>query len=166
MACRRGGKALARGAWQGDGVFDPEEVTITSSVGGSSRDAGPIERYLEAIEGAAMAGCNALREDATLDATVPNWRYTVRGDVAVRSELGRWYADAGSFEELKRTPLPMGELVEFTLRWEEGGVPHACHQVHIVEVADGRITRDQAWCGGRWPAALLAEMAEAADAQG
>jgi hypothetical protein len=123
MACRRRGKPLARGAWQGDGVFDTEEVTMTSNVGGSSSDAGPVERYLQAIEGAAMAGCDALSPDMTLDATVPNWRYTVRGDVAVRSELGRWYADAGSFEELKRTPLPTGELVEFTLRWEEAGSP-------------------------------------------
>jgi hypothetical protein len=112
-----------------------------------------------------MAACDALSPDVTLDATVPNWRYTVRGDTAVRSELGRWFADAGSFEELKRTPLPTGELVEFTLRWEEGGVRFAAHQVHIVEVTDGRISRDQAWCGGRWPATLLAEMAEAADAQ-
>jgi hypothetical protein len=154
---------VARGACQSDGVFDNEEVSVTDNRSESSRDAGPVERYLQAIEGAAMAGCEALSPDVTLDATVPNWRYTVRGDAAVRSELGRWYADAGSFQELKRTPLPTGELVEFTLRWEEGGVPHAVHQVHIVEVTDGRISRDQAWCGGRWSATLLAEMAEAAD---
>jgi hypothetical protein len=125
---------------------------------------GPIERYLAAIEGAAMAGCDVLSSEVILDATVPNWRFSVRGDAAVRAELSRWYADAGSFEELKRTPLPTGELVEFTLRWEQGGVPHAIHQAHIVEVTDGRISRDQVWCGGRWPATLLAEMAEAADA--
>jgi hypothetical protein len=35
------------------------------------------------------------------------------------------------------------------------------HQAHLLEVADGRITKDQAWCGGRWPAGLLAEMAAA-----
>ena len=127
--------------------------------------AGPVERYLAAIEGAAMAGCDALSAGVTLDATVPNWRFTVRGDAAVRSELSRWYAHVGVFEELERTAVPTGELIEFTLRWEEGGVPHAVHQVHIVEVCDGRITRDRVWCGGRWPATLLAEMAEAADAQ-
>jgi len=126
--------------------------------------AGPVERYLAAIEGAAMAACDALSADVTLDATVPNWRFTVNGDDAVRAELGRWYADAGSFEELTRTPLPSGEFVEFTLRWEEGGVPHAVHQAHVLEVRDGRITRDQVWCGGRWSATLLAEMAEASNA--
>jgi len=129
-----------------------------------SEGAGPVDRYLAAIEGAAMAACDTLSPDVTLDATVPNWRFAVHGDAAVRAELGRWYADAGSFEELTRTPLPTGELVEFTLRWEEGGVPHAVHQAHVVEVQDGRIIRDQVWCGGRWSATLLAEMAEAASA--
>ncbi len=127
-----------------------------------NQPAGPVERYLTAIEGGEMGTCDALSSDVTLDATVPNWRFTVRGDEAVRAELGGWYASPGAFEELKRTTLPTGELVEFTLRWEEGGVPHASHQAHIVEVTDGRISRDQVWCGGRWPATLLAEMAEAA----
>lgn len=130
----------------------------------SDQHAGPVERYLAAIEGGLMADCDALTLDVTLDATVPNWRFTVRGEDAVRSELGRWYATPGAFEELKRTPLPTGELVEFTLRWEEDGVPHAAHQAHVLEVTDGRIAKDQVWCGGRWSAALLAEMAEAADA--
>jgi hypothetical protein len=146
-------------------VFNTEEVTMIKTTDEGSRDSDPIERYLQAIEEAAMAECEALSAHVMLDATVPNWRYTVRGNAAVRSELSRWYADAGSFEELKRTPLPTGELIEFTLRWEEGGVPLAVHQVHIVEVTDGRISCDQAWCGGRWPATLLAEMAEASDAQ-
>jgi hypothetical protein len=96
------------------------------------------------------------------DATVPGWRFSVRGAEAVRAELGRWYAEPGAFEELGRTPIPGGELVTFTLRWEENGVPHAAHQAHLVSLDGGRIDRDQVWCGGRWPAALLAEMAEAA----
>ncbi|HEY1989216.1 MAG TPA: hypothetical protein VGG43_07135 [Acidimicrobiales bacterium] len=125
---------------------------------------GPIEQYLAAIEAAEIGNCQALAPEVLLDATVPNWRFTVRGEAGVRAELSRWYADSASFEELKRTPLPTGELIEFTLRWEEAGVPHASHQAHIVEVADGRITRDQVWCGGRWPAALMAEMAVASDA--
>ena len=120
---------------------------------------GPVERYLAAIEGAAMGACDALGPEMTLDATVPNWRYQVEGGAAVRGELSRWFADPGTFEELERTPLPTGELVEFTLRWEEGGVPHAVHQAHVLDVTDGWITRDRVWCGGRWSATLLAEMA-------
>ncbi|HEY3810267.1 MAG TPA: hypothetical protein VGL49_02440 [Acidimicrobiales bacterium] len=131
-----------------------------------NHDRSPVGRYLAAIEAASIPACDAFSPEVTLDATVPNWRFSVRGEAAVRTELAQWYAAPGGFEELKRTPIPGGELVEFTLRWEEAGVPHAVHQAHIVEVTDGRISRDQVWCGGRWPAALLAEMAEAADARG
>ena len=69
----------------------------------------------------------------------------------------RWNHPAGT------QPVPGNSvLVEFTLTWEEGGVAHMCHQAHHIEVRDGLITRDSAWCGGRWGAALQAEMAEAA----
>ena len=121
-----------------------------------------VEGYLAAIEGGSMEECDVLNPDIVLDATVPHWRFSVKGADAVRTELSRWYGQPGGFEELRRTPLPTGELVEFTLHWEEDGVPHAVHQAHILEVTDGRIARDQVWCGGRWPATLLAEMAEAA----
>ena len=131
---------------------------------GTPPDAGPVERYLQAIEQGAMEGCDAVSPNMEMDATLPHWRFGVKGGPAVLAELSRWYADPGTFEELERTPLPGGELVEFTLRWEEDGVPHAVHQVHILEVTDRRITRAQVWCGGRWPASLLAEMAEAASA--
>lgn len=120
---------------------------------------GPVDRYLAAIEGAALSACDAFSPEMILDGTVPNWRFQVEGIAAVKEELSRWYADIGEYEELRRTPLPTGELVEFTLRWEEGDVPHAVHQAHVIEVAEGLITKDQVWCGGRWSATLLAEMA-------
>lgn len=126
-----------------------------------------------------MDQCQAFSENAVLDATVPNWRFTIQGAGAIRDEFSRWYADPGSFEEVLRTPIRDGELVEFTLCWEEGGIPHAVHQVHVIGIGPaasdeereangssftqsggaGRITSDRAWCGGRWSAALLAEMA-------
>ena len=120
-----------------------------------------ISRFLTSIEAGGMPERGVLSDDVVLDATVPNWRFTVRGADAVGAELGRWYADPGTFEELTRTPVAGGELVTFTLHWRENGVPHAVHQAHVVAVSEGRIVQDQAWCGGRWPAALLAEMAEA-----
>jgi hypothetical protein len=121
----------------------------------------PIAQFLQSIEEGAMGSCDALSPEVELDATVPNWRFSVHGDEAVRAELSRWYAEPGAFEELRRIPIPGGEMVQFTLTWTEAGVPHAVHQSHTLEVADGRITRDQVWCGGRWPASLLAEMAQA-----
>jgi hypothetical protein len=97
-------------------------------------------------------------DDAVLDATVPNWRFSVRGGEQVRTQLSSWFADPGHFEQLRRTPLPEGELVEFTLTWEEHGVVHRCHQAHILRLEDGRVAGDTAFCGGRWPASLIAEM--------
>ncbi len=120
-----------------------------------------IGRFLASIETGAMPRTDALADDVVLDATVPNWRFAVRGADEVRAELARWYADPGTFEDLTRTPMPGGELVTFTLRWEENGVPHAVHQAHVLSVSPDGIVRDQVWCGGRWPAALLAEMAGA-----
>ena len=122
-----------------------------------------ISHYLGAIEAGQLPDCDAFADDALLDATVPNWRFSVSGADAVRAELSRWYAAPGRFEELSRTPLPEGELVVFTLCWEEDGVPHAAHQSHCIDVdaGTGRITRDRVWCGGRWSASLLADMAAA-----
>jgi len=49
-------------------------------------------------------------------------------------------------------------VVEYTLSWTENGVPHAGHHLHVLTVRDDRIVADMVFCGGRWPAALLAEM--------
>jgi hypothetical protein len=122
----------------------------------------PIDRLIEGIEHARISQTGAFAADAVLDATVPNWRFTVRGAPAIEAELGGWFADTGHFEELRRTAIPGGAIVEFVLTWEENGEPHMCHQAHRIEVSDGLIVADKVWCGGRWGAALQAEMAEAA----
>jgi hypothetical protein len=121
-----------------------------------------VDEFLAAVEGGQMSACQAFAAGAVLDATVPNWRFAVHGAEAVKAELGRWYAEPGRFEEVRRTPIAGGELVEFTLCWEEHGVPHACHQAHVLSAGEGKISSDRVWCGGRWPASLLAEMAEGA----
>jgi hypothetical protein len=121
---------------------------------------GPIDALLAGIEAGAVPD-GVFSDEAILDATVPNWRYTTRGAAAVQEELSRWYADPGAFNELHRTPLPEGELVQFTLTWNENGVTHMCHQAHILFLNGRQITSDTAWCGGRWPAPLIAEMAAA-----
>jgi hypothetical protein len=123
-----------------------------------------VDKFLQAIESAAIPGCDAWSADATLDATVPNWRMHKAGADAIRDEYARWFAEPAHFDELRRLPVAgVGELVEYTLSWQENGVPHAAHHMHLLTVRDDRIVSDTVMCGGRWPAGLLAEM-EAADA--
>lgn len=124
-----------------------------------------VDTFLDAIEQAAIGSCYAWSAEATLDATVPNWRMQLAGADAIRAEYGKWFTDPGRFEELRRYPAADGvtEIVEYTLSWSENGVPHAAHHLHVLTVRDDRIVADTVFCGGRWPASLLAEM-EAAHA--
>lgn len=123
-----------------------------------------VDEFLSAIENAAIAGCDAWGNEAVLDATVPNWRLRATGPDAIRAEYGRWFADRGKFEDLRRYPVPgIGEIVEYTLSWAENGVPHAGHHMHLLTVRDDRIVADTVFCGGRWSATLLAEMEAAHD---
>ena len=129
-----------------------------------------IDKFLHAIETANIPGCDAWSADATLDATVPGWRLHATGPDAIRAEYARWFADPGRFDELRRYTVQDGstgggptEVIEYTLSWTENGVPHAGHHLHLLTVRDDRIVADMVFCGGRWPAALLAEM-EAAGA--
>lgn len=126
------------------------DITITGNV---------VDRLLTAIRtGSPVTGL--YRDDAHLDATVPNWRFTVDGATAITTEYGRWFAYPGRFSELRRIPTADGEVVEYTLRWTEDGMPLAAHHVHVLAVdsARGQITTDRVWCGGRWDAHLLAQM--------
>jgi hypothetical protein len=125
-----------------------------------------VGRFLAAVEHGRTAGLDGVyAADATLDATVPNWRSEVHGPAGIIAEYARWFAHPARFEELVRRPIADGEVVSYVLAWEEHGVPHAGHHCHVLTVDGGRITRDQVWCGGRWPAGLLAEIEAARHAR-
>jgi hypothetical protein len=126
----------------------------------------PIQRFLDSVVDPAAGFAAVFSADAVLDATVPNWRFTVSGADQIGAEFGRWYAAPGSFDSVSRVALPDGELVQFDLSWLEDGVPHAVHQAHVLAVSGDRVTRDTAWCGGRWSAAALAEMEAASPSDG
>jgi hypothetical protein len=124
-----------------------------------------VGKFLQAVEDAAISACDVWSQDATLDATVPNWRLHASGADAIRAEYARWFADPGSFTELRRHPVDNGEgeVVEYMLSWTEHGVPHAAHHMHLLRVRDGHIVADTVFCGGRWPASLLADIEAARD---
>jgi hypothetical protein len=131
-------------------------------MGAGTAGGGAVDRFLAAVESGSIPGCDAWGDAAVLDATVPNWRFRVHGPDAIRAEYVRWFADPGRFQELRRLPVDGGEVVDYVLAWEEAGVPHAAHHMHVLEVRDDRIEVDTVLCGGRWPASLLAEMEAAA----
>jgi hypothetical protein len=102
---------------------------------------------------------------AVLDAVVPGWRLAAEGPDAIAREYGGWFRDPARLTDLRRLPTATGEVVEYTLTWDEDGVAHTGRHVHVIDLDDdGRIVSDHVWCGGRWPADLLAQMEQARDA--
>jgi hypothetical protein len=121
-----------------------------------------IDRLLDAVQSGAGFAPSLYAPDVELDATVPGWRFQRRGAAAVAAQYSEWFADPGTFEELERDEFPGGAVVTYLLAWEEGGVPHAAHHCHVLRIdGEGRIAVDRFFCGGRWNASLLAEMAAA-----
>lgn len=118
----------------------------------------PVDRFLDAVAAGTGVPTDLYRDDALLDATVPQWRLEQHGPAAIAAQLSSWFADPATLSEVVRTPVPGGEIVRFSLAWLEDGQPWAAHQVHLVDLVDGRIARQDVWCGGRWPAALQAEI--------
>ena len=124
-----------------------------------------IDRFLDAVCSGTGVPQELFAAEVVLDATVPGWRFTVKGPEGVARQYSGWFAAVGAFEELERWTISEGEVLTYLLAWEEGGVPHAAHHCHVLRFdAEGRIARDQFFCGGRWDAARLAEMAAANDA--
>lgn len=124
-----------------------------------------VERFLDAICSGTGLAQDWFAADVVLDATVPGWRFTVKGREAVARQYSGWFAAVGMLEELERWAISDGEVLTYLLTWEERGIPHAAHHCHVLRFdADGRIAGDHFFCGGRWDAALLAEMAAANDA--
>lgn len=118
----------------------------------------PVDQFLSDIAAGHGIGTEYWSIDAHLDATVPQWRLERDGAAAVADEFSGWYNVPISIDRVTRTPVAGGETVELDLSWVEHGMPFAAHQVHLIQVEGDRIVRDTAFCGGRWPAALLAEM--------
>jgi hypothetical protein len=124
-----------------------------------------VDRFLEAACAGNGVPAELFSPDAVLDATVPGWRFASCGADAVARCYSGWFNEPAAFEELERLSVAGGEVVTYVLAWVERGVPHAAHHCHLLRLAaDGRIDADRFFCGGRWDAALLAEMAAASDA--
>jgi hypothetical protein len=118
----------------------------------------PVDHFLEAVRTAGFADTDVFADDAVSDSTPPNWRLQVRGAADVRAQYAKWFDHPSEIIELRRTPLPDGELLEYTRAWTQDGVPHRAHHIHRLTVAGGRIVEDAHWCGGRWAEPLVKEI--------
>lgn len=121
----------------------------------------PVDGFLEAVQTAGFADTDVFAEDAVSDSTPPNWRLQVRGAAEMRAQYSKWFDHEAELTELRRTPLPDGELLEYTRQWTQDGARHKGHHIHRLAVDGGKITEDAHWCGGRWPESLLQEIADA-----
>lgn len=123
-----------------------------------------VDRFLAAITRGDGVPADLFSADAHLDATVPGWRFAVRGGAALAGQYSGWFAHPAVFEELERLTVDGGEVLTYLLTWSERGVPHAAHHCHVLHLdTSGCIARDRFFCGGRWDAGLLARMAGAGD---
>jgi hypothetical protein len=128
----------------------------------TNTDTSTLDQLLDAVERGAGVPADLFSADVELDATVPGWRLRRAGPAAVAAQYSEWFADPGRFEELERHLYPGGAVLVYLLAWEEHGVPHAAHHCHVLRFDEaGRIAGDRFFCGGRWDAGLLAEMAAA-----
>ncbi len=118
----------------------------------------PVDRFLAQISAGCGISTDIWVDDAQLDATVPHWRFERTGSAAVAAQFSGWFNLPTTVESAVRRPIPGGEAVELDLSWVEDGIPYGAHQVHLLTVVDDKISADTAFCGGRWPASLLAEM--------
>ncbi len=103
----------------------------------------PIDLLLAEIAEGTGISTDAWSDDSALDATVPHWRFECSGAEAIAAELSDWYDAPITIDSAVRREIPGGEAVELDLSWAVDG---------------DRISRDTVFCGGRWSAALLAEM--------
>jgi len=122
-----------------------------------------VERFLAGIEAGELSS-DLYTADATLDATVPGWRFQAHGAEAILREYGRWFADPCRFHTVERHSLPDGELVRYVQDYELDDMSFTVHHMHHLTIVGGKIARDVVFCGGRWGTEVLTEMGAAAHA--
>jgi hypothetical protein len=102
-------------------------------------------------------------DDALLDATVPHWRFQVRGrdallDLLDAEELRK---PERRLAQLRTTPTDAGLLVEVEQRSTEGGEDRWFREVHHLRCDGGLVVEHGVWCSGVADAEAVRQLADA-----
>ncbi len=101
------------------------------------------------------------RQDAILDASVPQWRYQLQGRDAIRAQHAQEFGSVrGARVAASRvTPTLDGVVVEIEGCFEEDGEECLWREVHILHTDGAAITEHVGYCTGIWDAATIARQA-------
>lgn len=121
-----------------------------------------VDRFLAGVEAGRLSS-DLYAPDALLDATVPSWRFQVKGADAIVEQYRGWFTGPCRLQTIDRHALPEGVLVRYVQHdLDPGGI--TTHHLHLFTIVDDQITRDVVFCGGRWGPELVAKMGAAATA--
>jgi hypothetical protein len=90
-----------------------------------------------------------LVPETVFDASVPGWRFRLRGPEQIVSQLYHWWPTPGELPASRITPTAEGVVLEFERHWFEDGERCGGRQVHVL-VLDGESLRElRITCAGK-----------------
>lgn len=127
-----------------------QEMTITQE----------IEARLRALDYAGLA--RLYRADALFDASVPQWRYQLKGREAITEKLAEEAATMGPqarVTDWRVTPIDDGIVVQMEVSFTDGGEECLWREVDLFHTDGEFITEHVNYCTGIWDAATIARQA-------
>lgn len=90
-------------------------------------------------------------EDAFVDANVPSWRFQRQGVEEIREQYESWSPEGHRLVEWRPRSFPGGAIVETAVLEHEGTEEELyTREVHILSIADDRISEHTLYCTGPW----------------
>jgi hypothetical protein len=99
-----------------------------------------------------------LAPETVFDATVPGWRFLLRGPESIVRQLHHWWPTPAELPFSRVTPTTEGAVVEFERRWLGDGGLRGCRQVHILVLDGERVREMRVTCAGEWDEETLRDV--------
>jgi hypothetical protein len=91
----------------------------------------------------------SLVPETVFDATVPGWRFRLRGTDQIVSQLYHWWPTPAELPSYRVTPTAEGVVLEFERPWLEHGERCGCRQVHVLVLDGERLRELRITCAGK-----------------